>query len=65
MGIAKRVLRDFLQDVDLANVALAGYAQAQPSDGSNGVPQKHWVYEAMAQDRFHMAEPGYAYRFAG
>lgn len=62
MGIAKRVLRDFLDDVGEANVALAGYAQAQPSDGSNGVPQKHWVYEARAQDRFHMVEATYAYR---
>jgi hypothetical protein len=62
MGIAKRVLRDFLDDVGEANVALAGYAQAQPADLSNGVPQKHWVYEARAQDRFHMVEATYAYR---
>jgi hypothetical protein len=62
MGIAKKVLREFLDDVGEANVALAGYAQAQPSDGSNGVPQKHWVYEARAQDRFHMVEATYAYR---
>ncbi len=62
MGIAKRVLRDFLQDVQLANVAFAGYAQAPPADGM-GITQKHWVYEAMAQDRFRMVEPGYAFRF--
>ena len=65
MGIAKKVLRDFLEDVNLANVALAGYAQEKPTDPNwfDGVPQKHWVYEARAQDRFHMVEPGYAYRF--
>ncbi len=62
MGIAKKVLRDFLEDVGEANIALAGYAQAQPADGSDGVPQKHWVYEARAQDRFHMIESTYAYR---
>jgi hypothetical protein len=62
MGIAKRVLRAFLEDVGEANIALAGYAQAPPADGSNAVPQKHWVYEARAQDRFHMVESGYAYR---
>jgi hypothetical protein len=28
-----------------------------------GIPQKHWIYEARAQDRFRMVEPGYAYRF--
>ncbi len=63
MGIAKRVLKDFLDDVGVANVVLAGYAQAEPADGSNGVPLKHWVYEARAQDRFHMLEASYAYRF--
>jgi hypothetical protein len=61
MGIAKRVLRDFLEDVGEANIALAGYAQALPA-GGQGVPQKHWVYEARAQDRFHMVESNYAYR---
>jgi hypothetical protein len=62
MGIAKRVLREFLEDISDANYALAGYAQAQPSDGSNAVPQKHWVYEARAEDRFSMLETNYAYR---
>ena len=64
MGIAKRVLRDFLEDVGEANIALAGYAQAPPGrDPANqSVPFKHWVYEARAQDRFHMVEPTYAYR---
>ncbi len=57
MGIAKRVLREFLTDVTDATYALAGYAQAQPSDGSNAVPQKHWVYEARAGDRFSLVEP--------
>ncbi len=62
MGIAKRVLREFLEDISDANYALAGYAQAQPADGSNAVPQKHWVYEARSVDRFSILEPGYAYR---
>ncbi|MCJ7755325.1 MAG: hypothetical protein MUP13_12240, partial [Thermoanaerobaculales bacterium] len=62
MGIAKRVLRDFLTDVTDATYALAGYAQAQPSDGSNAVPQKHWVYEARDGDRFSLVEPNFAYR---
>lgn len=62
MGIAKRVLREFLSDVTEANFALAGYAQAQPADGSNPVPQKHWVYEARGGDRFNLIEPNYAYR---
>jgi hypothetical protein len=56
------VLRDFLTNVTDATYALAGYAQAQPSDGSNAVPQKHWVYEARDGDRFAMVEPNYAYR---
>ena len=62
MGIAKRVLREFLTDVTDATYALAGYAQAQPSDGSNAVPQKHWVYEARDGDRFSLIEPNFAYR---
>ncbi len=62
MGIAKKVLDDFLDTVGQANFALAGYAQAQPTDASNPIPQKHWVYEARAQDRFHMIEATYAYR---
>ncbi len=52
MGIAKKVLREFLTNVTNATYALAGYAQAQPTDGSNAVPQKHWVYEAQEGDRF-------------
>jgi len=75
MGIAKRVLLNFLRDVTDANYALASYAQAQPADGSNAIPTKHWVYEAVGfwnknaappayrADRFHMIEPNYAYRF--
>ena len=47
MGIAKRVLREFLTDVTDANYVLAGYAQAPPADGSNPIPTKHWVYEAI------------------
>ena len=62
MGIAKRVLREFLEDVTDANYALAGYAQAQPADGSNAVPQKHWIYEARTADRFSLIEANYAYR---
>ena len=62
MGIAKRVLRDFLSDVTDASYALAGYAQALPSDGSNAVPQKHWVYLARGGDRFSLIEPNFAYR---
>ncbi len=62
MGIAKRVLREFLTNVTDATYALAGYAQAQPADGSNPVPQKHWVYEAMEGDNFRLIEPGFAYR---
>ena len=73
MGIAKRVLREFLTDVTDANYVLAGYAQAPPADGSSPIPTKHWVYEgigiwdstlgAYRADRFHLMELGYAYRF--
>jgi hypothetical protein len=70
MGIAKRVLRDFLEDVD-ANYVLAGYAQGRPPDPEFPVPRKHWVYEAIGvddggsyrSDRFHLLEKDYAYRF--
>jgi len=62
MGIAKRVLLNFMDDVTDANYALASYAQAQPADDSNAIPTKHWVYEALGRDRFHMIEPHYAYR---
>jgi hypothetical protein len=70
MGIAKRVLKDFLEDVD-ANYVLAGYAQGRPPDPEFPVPRKHWVYEAIGvndggthrSDRFHLMEKGYAYRF--
>ena len=77
MGIAKRVLLNFLRDVTDANYALASYAQEQPPDGAlvPAIPTKHWVYEAIGfwdtslgpgayrADRFHMIEPKYAYRF--
>jgi hypothetical protein len=73
MGIAKRVLREFLADVTQANYVLAGYAQAPPADGSNPIPQKHWVYEGVGiwdsslgdyrADHFHLMETKYAYRF--
>lgn len=43
MGIAKSVLKDFLEDVD-ANYVLAGYAQGRPPDPEFPVPRKHWVY---------------------
>jgi hypothetical protein len=70
MGIAKRVLRDFLEDVD-ANYVLAGYAQGRPPDPEFPVPRKHWVYEGIGvedggsyrSDRFHLMEKGYTYRF--
>ncbi len=62
MGIAKTVLADFLEEVSDANYALAGYAQAQPTDGSNPIPQKHWIYESRAADRFSLIEANYAYR---
>jgi len=62
MGIAKRVLREFLTTVTDATYALAGYAQAQPPYGSNAVPQKHWVYEALEGDNFRLVEANFAYR---
>jgi hypothetical protein len=62
MGIAKRVLKEFLADVTDANYVLAGYAQEHPADGSNPIPTKHWVYEAVDQDHFHLVEQQYAYR---
>ncbi len=70
MGIAKRVLKDFLEDVD-ANYVLAGYAQGRPPDPEFPVPRKHWTYEGIGvedsgsyrSDRFHLMEKGYAYRF--
>jgi hypothetical protein len=62
MGIAKRVIREFLADVTDANYVLAGYAQEHPADGSNPIPNKHWVYEAVDQDHFHLVEQQYAYR---
>jgi hypothetical protein len=70
MGIAKRVLKDFLEDVD-ANYVLAGYAQGRPPDPEFPVPRKHWVYEGIGvedggsyrSDRFHLMEKGYSYRF--
>jgi hypothetical protein len=62
MGIAKRVLKEFLADVTDANYVLAGYAQEHPADLSNPIPRKHWVYEAVDQDNFHLVEQQYAYR---
>ena len=62
MGIAKRVLKEFLADVTDANYVLAGYAQEPPADLSNPIPRKHWVYEAVDQDHFHLVEQQYAYR---
>ena len=62
MGIAKRVLKEFLADVTDANYVLAGYAQEPPADLSNPIPRKHWVYEAVDQDNFHLVEQQYAYR---
>jgi len=68
MGIAKTVLREFLEDVTDANYVLAGYSQdlAQPEvppGAVNSIPTKHWVYEAVDQDSFHLVEQNYAYRF--
>ena len=68
MGIAKQVLREFLEDVADANYVLAGYSQAlaQPEvdpGAVNSIPQKHWVYEAVDQDSFHLVEQNYTYRF--
>jgi len=60
LGIAKTVLGQFLGSTE-ANFALAWYAQALP-DGGQGVPTKHWVYEAVGQDHFRLVEPRYAYR---
>jgi hypothetical protein len=69
MGIAKRVLKDFLEDVD-ANYVLAGYAQGRPPDPELPVPRKHWVYQTIGvddsgtyrSDHFHLAEKDWAYR---
>jgi hypothetical protein len=69
MGIAKTVLRDFLEDVD-ANYVLAGYAQSEPVAPEHPVPRKHWVYEGIGvedsgsyrSDHFHLMEKGYSYR---
>jgi hypothetical protein len=73
MGIAKRVLREFLTDVTDANYVLAGYAQAPPAEPLSPIPTKHWVYEGIGHwdstlgdyrpDHFHLMEKGYAYRF--
>ena len=65
MGIAKAVLRDFLQNVTDANFALAGYQYQMPEDGGvpvNPYPAKHWTYEAMTGDHLGFLEPGLAYR---
>jgi hypothetical protein len=49
MGIAKRVLREFLEDVD-ANYVLAGYAQGRPAAPADPVPRKHWMYSGILLD---------------
>ena len=61
MGIAKRVLQTFLATATNINFAFAQYSQTLPV-GSEPIFQKHWIYEALGSDRFHMVEPGYAYR---
>jgi hypothetical protein len=75
MGIAKRVLREFLGDVTDANYVLAGYAQAPPAAPGWPIQTKHWVYEgigfwddtlatpAYRTDHFHLMEQNYTYRF--
>ena len=65
MGIAKEVLRTFLQNVTDANFALAGYQYEVPTvSGSqtNPFPAKQWTYQAPTADRFGFLEQGYAYR---
>jgi hypothetical protein len=69
MGIAKRVLQAFLEDVD-ANYVLAGYAQGRPAAPADPVPRKHWIYEGIGvldsgsyrRDHFGLMEQNYAYR---
>ena len=61
MGIAKRVLEDFLRTATNVNFAFAQYSQTLPV-GQTPIFQEHWVYEALGSDRFRMVEPGYAYR---
>ncbi len=61
MGIAKLVLRHFLETATNINFAFAQYAQTLPD--VNPIYQKHWVYEALGPDRFRIVEPGYAFRF--
>jgi hypothetical protein len=75
MGIAKRVLREFLGTITDANFALASYNQEEIAGNPNGhVPIKHWVYEmrgvesgsgtlSLQGDRFGFTAPGYAFRF--
>ena len=65
MGIAKAVLRDFLQNVTDANFALAGYQYQMPEDGGslvNPFPAKHWTYEALSGDHLGFLEEGLTYR---
>ncbi len=65
MGIAKTVLRNFLQGATDANFALAGYQYELPKESGavvNPYPAKHWTYQATASDRFGFLEQGYAYR---
>ena len=69
MGIAKRVLRAFLEDVD-ANYVLAGFAQGSPPAPEDPVPRKHWIYEGIGvldggsyrRDHFGLMEQNYTYR---
>ncbi len=77
MGVAKRVLQDFLATTTNINFAFAQYSQTLPE--TNPIFQKHWVYEALGliqadgtlitdgdgnaiADRFQIVEPGYAFR---
>ena len=72
MGIAKRVLRDFLDEVGEANVLLSAFDDQPPPSGSE-IPTQRWVYEAVGVwdpalsayrgDHFHLMERKFAYRF--
>ena len=72
MGIAKRVLREFLADVTDANLALATYSHDLPA-GANAYPSQVWVYQMLGPmdggsigrgtaDRFRIMDPNVAYR---
>jgi hypothetical protein len=78
MGIAKRVLREFLSTVDDANFALASYPDQEiPDTPETAVPRKHWAYQYLGvynaisddmleydgvADRFRLLETNYIYR---